>query len=121
LSWEAIIRGDFQSAQRAARVVTRRFSTAQGTPYLAHLAAKLATRGGAFTKAVNRDISVLKASIGNVRFYSNEPTSLAALVITTRDTTAEADIHAFVASELPRLRSERSSVWPLITNALNGK
>jgi hypothetical protein len=118
LSWEAIVRGDFQSAQRAARVVTRRFGQAPGIPYLAHLAAKLATRGGAFTKIVNREISVLKASVGNLPFYYNEQMSLAALVMTTTDTKVESEIHAFVAAEIPRLRAERGSVWPVITDAL---
>jgi len=121
LCWESIIRGDSQAAQRAARVVARRFGTASGTPHLAHLAAKLATRGGAFTIAVRRDLSTLKASIGSLPFYSNEQMSLAALVLTTRDTVDEAETHAFVAEQIPRLHKERGSVWPFITQVLNEK
>jgi hypothetical protein len=118
--WEALASGDFQRAQRSARVVMRRISSAQrtGTALWTFLGVKLATRRGAYTKEVRRDVELLKSSIGKYHFYPNEHLSLAALLLGTQETPDQHETQSFVAKQLPRLKSSGRGVWQLISNNL---
>jgi hypothetical protein len=116
--WESLASGDFQRAQRSARVVMRRISAAQrtGTTLWTYLGVKLATRRGAYTKEVRRDVELLKSSIGRNHFYPNENYSLAALLLGTSGTSDQHETHRFVAKQLPRLKASGRGVWPMISN-----
>jgi len=116
--WFSLLENNFPAAQKAVRAVARRLRSSSGTPSLAYLAAKLATRGGSFSKDVRKDLSTLKASIGARPLYPNEPLSIAALLLTTRDTDSEKSCKDFVTAQLPRLTSDRGVVWPFITRLL---
>jgi len=116
--WFSLLQNNFPAAQKAVRAVARRLRSSSGTPSLAYLAAKLATRGGSFSKEVRKDLATLKASIGARPLYPNEPLSIAALLLTTRDTDCEESLKDFVTAQLPRLMSDRGVVWPFITRLL---
>ena len=116
--WTSLLQNNFPAAQRAARAVARRLSSSSGTPSFAYLAAKLATRGGAFSKDVRKDLAALRASIGIRPHYPNEPQSIAALLLATRNTDAADSVKELVISQLPRLESNRGTVWPFITQLL---
>ena len=119
--WEALILGNFQTGQRAARVVMRRLSGGQhaGSALWTLLSVKLASRGGSLTNAVRKDIQILQSSIGSQMYYSNEHHSLAALLLTTRATTMESEMKLFVRAQIKRLELRGRKVWPLIIKHLN--
>lgn len=114
--WEALIRGDFPAGQKAARVVIRRLSGGQhsGSAVWTLLSVKLATRGGALTRAVRKDIELLQSSIASRPFYSNEHYSLAALLLTTRQTPMATEMCDFVQPHLARLEARGRRVWPFV-------
>jgi hypothetical protein len=119
--WEALATNEFQRAQRSARIVMRRISGAQrtGSALWTYLGVKLATRRGAFTKEVRRDVDLLKSSIGRSLFYPNEHLSLAALLLGTRGTPAHRETSEFVAIQIKRLNSSGRGVWHMISDNLS--
>ena len=119
--WVSLVSGDFQRAQRSGRILLRRISSAQrtGTALWTFLGVKLATRRGAYTKDVRRDVDLLRSSIGKHPFYPNEHLSLAALLLGTHGTPAHKEVSDFVSDQFPRLCTSGRGVWPLITANLS--
>jgi hypothetical protein len=117
--WTAICNEEFSRAQRAARVVVRRLANQKtGIGYFTRLSVRLATRGGRFTDDVQKSVQMLKSSVNANAFSPNEQLNLAALLITTQRTHLEAETREFVASQLPRISSTGSAIWPLIRRYL---
>ena len=114
--WEALVRDDFVRSQKAARALARQLpGTQYGTTRWTLLGTKLATRCGAYSETVKRDMAILRASIGSLPFYPAEELSLAALVISSVNTPAHYEVCEFVNAQFPRLRRIGKTIWPMIT------
>ena len=119
--WEALLRGDTVAASKAARVVQRRMQKAYSGPgavawTLASI--KLATDSCSSVSEKSRVFESLRASIGSRPYYPNEPISLAALLLASKNTSSHATISNFVESQFPRIESVGRAIWPFLRSNL---
>jgi ATP/maltotriose-dependent transcriptional regulator MalT len=121
LCWQAIVRGDQQSAARSAKFVTKKILRAYsgtGTAYWTALSVKLATRQGAFSREHGRAFDALRQSIGSRPYYPNEHVSLAALLIAAKQTGQYSATTEFVSSQVPRFEANGRRIWQFVARML---
>ena len=123
--WTALLKGDAARAAKACRMASRAAARPckeahHGVFLWALQAMKLATRTGKFGREAERDFASLRSSIGKRKFYSNEQLSLAALLLTTRNTPRFRETASFVASQFTRIEASGRPIWPFVSTLLEG-
>lgn len=113
--WEALIRGEIATAQKAARVLVRAFSGMHaGTAQWTRLSVRLATYRGRRTAEESRDFGHLMASVGSRVFYPTEQFSLTAMLLFAREGDNFSNVCDFVRAQFPRMEATGRAIWPFL-------
>lgn len=115
LCWTSLVAADMSQAQKSAKFVARRVTGMHsGTANWTLLGVKLGTFQGKHTKQVLNLYAQLRLSIGSRPFYSNEPHSLAALLLFSQGTALHDETCDFVAAQFPRMIHAGRPIWQFI-------
>ncbi|MES3036122.1 MAG: AAA family ATPase [Gemmatimonadota bacterium] len=115
LCWTSLVSGDMSQAQKSAKFVARRVTgTHTGTALWTLLGVKLATFQGKHNSQMLKLYAQLRASIGSRPFYSNEPHSLAALLLFSKGTPLHEETRDFVEAQFPRMKHAGRHIWDFI-------